>query len=266
MPQIVAIECTPAVLCPTRACSSSQSVYNQPPASHLNSSVIIFQKGRIGRSLRKTKRIRDRSEEKTEGCQNKGLGFPYNRISVVDDLAHEIREEDGLGDDGEPSEQVTDAQTHQLWGHLEHGEPQQLHGGLHLTERGWAGILTNHTDASWEQAALDSHLSLFALRVPAGGVGVSAAVSVPPSAAPPVSGLHVVKVIHAARRLDEQGGVSAAVAVTVASDSPVVGESAGRLAVESVAVAWVPDGGSRTGSWNRAEQVRKPNMRFYCKG
>lgn len=33
---------------------------------------------------------------------------------MVDDLAHEIREEDGLGDDGEPSEQVTDAQTQQL--------------------------------------------------------------------------------------------------------------------------------------------------------
>lgn len=51
----------------------------------------------------------------TEGCQNnKGLGFPYNRISVVDDLAHKIGEEDGLGDDGKPSEQVTDAQTQQL--------------------------------------------------------------------------------------------------------------------------------------------------------
>lgn len=115
MPQIVAIEFNPVVLCPTRACSSSHGVYNQPPASHLNSSVIIFQKGRIGRSLRKIKRIRDRAEEMREGCQNnKGLGFPYNRISVVDDLAHEIREEDGLGDDGEPSEQVTDAQTQQL--------------------------------------------------------------------------------------------------------------------------------------------------------
>lgn len=105
---------------------------------------------------------------------------------------------------------------------------------------------------------MDSHLSLFALCVPAGGVGVSAAVSGPLSAAPPVPGLHVVKVIHAARRLDEQGGVSAAVAVTVASDSTVVGESAGRLAVESVAVARLSDGGSCTGSWNRTDQVRKP--------
>lgn len=33
---------------------------------------------------------------------------------MVDDLAHEISEEDGLGDDGEPSEEVTDAQTQQL--------------------------------------------------------------------------------------------------------------------------------------------------------
>lgn len=115
MPQIAAIECNPMVLCPTRACSGSHGVYNQPPASHLNSSVIIFQKGRIGRSLRKAKRIRDRAKEMVEGCQNnKGLGFPYNRISVVDDLAHEIREEDSLGDDGEPCKQVTDAQTQQL--------------------------------------------------------------------------------------------------------------------------------------------------------
>lgn len=56
----------------------------------------------------------------------------------------------------------------------------------------------NKRDRSIMGAALESHLSLFALRVPAGGVGVSAAVSVPPPAAPPVSGLHVIKVIHAA--------------------------------------------------------------------
>lgn len=81
------------------------------------------------------------------------------------------------------------------------------------------------------------HLSLFALRVSAGGGGVSAAVSAPLPAAPPMSGLHVVKVVHAARRLDEQGGVGAAVAVAVAPHSTVVGEGAGRLAVEGVAVA-----------------------------
>lgn len=89
----------------------------------------------------------------------------------------------------------------------------------------------------WEERALDSHLSLFALCVSTGGGGVSAAASPPLLAAPPMSGLHVVKVVHAARWLNEQGGVGAAVAVTVAPHPTVVGEGAGRLAVEGVAVA-----------------------------
>lgn len=82
-----------------------------------------------------------------------------------------------------------------------------------------------------------AHLSLFALCISAGRVGVSTAVSVPLSAPPPVSGLHLVQVVHAAGRLDEKGGVGPAVAVAVAPHSTVVGEGAGRLAVEGVTVA-----------------------------
>lgn len=51
---------------------------------------------------------------------------------MVDDLSHEVGEEDSLGNDGEPGEQVTDAQTQQLRRHLQHGEPQQPHGGFNL--------------------------------------------------------------------------------------------------------------------------------------
>lgn len=86
--------------------------------------------------------------------------------------------------------------------------------------------------------------------------------SAPPPAAPPVPGLHVVEVVHAARRLDEQGGVGSAVAVAVAPDSTVVGEGAGGLAVESVAVAGMPDGGPSTGSWSKTGQVRETNFTY----
>lgn len=58
--------------------------------------------------------------------------FTYGWISVVDDLSHEVSEEDGLSDDGEPGEQVTGTQSQQLRRHLQHGEPQQPHGGLNL--------------------------------------------------------------------------------------------------------------------------------------
>lgn len=51
---------------------------------------------------------------------------------MVDDLSHEVREEDSLSDDGEPGEQVTGTQSQQLRRHLQHGEPQQPHGGLNL--------------------------------------------------------------------------------------------------------------------------------------
>lgn len=51
---------------------------------------------------------------------------------MVDDLSHEVGEEDGLSDDGEPGEQVTGAQSQQLRRHLQHGEPQQPHSGLDL--------------------------------------------------------------------------------------------------------------------------------------
>lgn len=90
--------------------------------------------------------------------------------------------------------------------------------------------------------ALGSHLALFALRVAAGRVGVPAAVPVPLAAPPPVPGLHLVQVVHAARRLDEEGGVGAAVAVAVVAHAAVVGEGAGRLAVEGVAVAGLARG------------------------
>lgn len=179
---------------------------------------------------------------------------------MVDDLAHEIREEDGLGDDGEPREQVADAQTQQLGWHLEHGEPQQPDGGLHLADNMRRHASKPDGCTAGTKSFWVPHLSLFALRVPAGGGGVSAAVSAPLPAAPPMSGLHVVEVVHAARGLDEQGGVGAAVAVAVAPHSAVVGEGAGRLAVEGVAVAGVPDGGSCTGSWKRREQVRKASI------
>lgn len=61
---------------------------------------------------------------------------------------------------------------------------------------------------------------------------MSVSLSVPP----PVSGLHFVQVVHAARRLDEKSSVGPAVAITVAPHSAVVGEGAGRLAVEGVTV------------------------------
>lgn len=51
---------------------------------------------------------------------------------MVDDLSHEVSEEDGLSDDGEPGEQVTDTQSQQLRGHLQHGEPKQLNSCLNL--------------------------------------------------------------------------------------------------------------------------------------
>lgn len=57
----------------------------------------------------------------------------YCRISLVDDLSHEVSEEEGLGDDGEPGEQMAGAQAQQLWRHLQHGEPQQPHRGLNLS-------------------------------------------------------------------------------------------------------------------------------------
>lgn len=51
---------------------------------------------------------------------------------MVDDLSHEVSEEDSFSDDGEPGEQVAGAQPQQLRRHLQHGEPQQPHGGLNL--------------------------------------------------------------------------------------------------------------------------------------
>lgn len=94
------------------------------------------------------------------------------------------------------------------------------------------------------------HLALLALCVPAGGVRVPAAVSGSLFVPPPVSGLHFVQVVHAARRLDEESGVRSAVAIAVASYPPVVGEGAGRLAVEGVTVARLTHGSSSTGSWD----------------
>lgn len=52
---------------------------------------------------------------------------------MVDDLSHEVGEEDGLCDDGEPCQKVAGTQTQQLRWHLQHGEPQQPYGGLNLT-------------------------------------------------------------------------------------------------------------------------------------
>lgn len=165
---------------------------------------------------------------------------------MVDDLSHEVGEEHSLCNDGEPGEQVTCTQSQQLWRHLQHGEPQQPHGGRDLKRRDmirqrrpyWKEIeITGFYFLCVRFSCKNSHLSLFALCISAGRVGVPTAVSVSLSAPPPVSGLHLVQVVHAARRLDEKGGVGAAVAVTVAPDSPVVGEGAGRLAVEGVTVA-----------------------------
>ena len=80
--------------------------------------------------------------------------------------------------------------------------------------------------------------------------------SVSLSAPPPVSGLHLVQVVHAARRLDEESGVGPAVAVAVAAHSAVVGEGAGRLAVEGVTVARLPHRSAGAGSWN-SRQITK---------
>lgn len=79
--------------------------------------------------------------------------------------------------------------------------------------------------------------------------------SVSLSAPPPVSGLHFVQVVHAAGRLDEERSIGPAVTVAVVPNSTVVGEGAGRLAVEGVTVAQLPHGCSRTGSWNKIQIV-----------
>lgn len=68
----------------------------------------------------------------TGGIVRNVSGLPHRGVAVVDDLSHKVGEEDGLGDDGEPGEQVAGAQPQQLRGHLQHGEPQQSHGGLDL--------------------------------------------------------------------------------------------------------------------------------------
>lgn len=70
------------------------------------------------------------------------------------------------------------------------------------------------------------YFTLLALCIPAGGVCVPAAVSGSQSVPPPVSGLHYIQVVHAARGLDEESGVCSAVAITMAAYSPVVGERA----------------------------------------
>lgn len=176
------------------------------------------------------------------------MGLPHRGVSVVDDLSHEVGEEDGLGDDGEPGEQVASAQPQQLRRHLEHGEPQQPHGGLGLGGVGGHGVRGGAAVASGATTReAGPHLALLALRVAAGGVGVAAAVAVPLPAAAALPGLHLVQVVHAARRLDEQGGVGAAVAVAVVAHAAVVGEGAGRLAVEGVAVAGLARGRPRAG-------------------
>lgn len=72
-------------------------------------------------------------------------------------------------------------------------------------------------------------------------------------APPPVSGLDLVEVVHAARRLDEESSIGTAVTVAVVPNSTVVGEGAGWLAVEGVTVAGLPHGGSRTSSWNQMQ-------------
>lgn len=78
---------------------------------------------------------RDEGRSGVTGRRNVSFsGLPHRGVSVVDDLSHEVGEEDGLGDDGEPGEQVTDAQPQQLRRHLQHGEPQQPHGGLGLSQ------------------------------------------------------------------------------------------------------------------------------------
>ena len=75
---------------------------------------------------------------------------------MVDDLSHEVCEEEGLSDDGEPGEQVTNAQPQQLRRHLQHGEPQQPHGGLHLTRGGGGGELMKHHTKYYRKDTLHS--------------------------------------------------------------------------------------------------------------
>lgn len=67
-----------------------------------------------------------------KGCIYIFVWFTYGWISVVDDLSHEVSEEDGLSDDGEPRKQMTGTQSQQLRRHLQHGEPQQPHSSLNL--------------------------------------------------------------------------------------------------------------------------------------
>ncbi len=131
-------------------------------------------------------------------------------VALVDDLPHEVGVKHSLCDDGEPRDQMTHTQSEQLFGHLQHGHPEQTDGGLGLV--------------------------LLALRVPA-GVGVPALVSRSRSVPLLLPLLHLVDVVHAAGRFDEERGVGAPVAVAVGSDPAVVGEGAGRLSVEGVASA-----------------------------
>lgn len=66
---------------------------------------------------------------------------------MVDDLSHEVGEEDSLSNDGEPGEQVTGTQSQQLRGHLQHGEPQQPHGGLNLRT---GDEIRQHPTTKWQ--------------------------------------------------------------------------------------------------------------------
>lgn len=112
----------------------------------------------------------------------------HRRVALVDDLSHEVGVKHGLCDDGEPCDQVTHAQSEQLFGHLQHGHPEQSYGGLGL--------------------------ALLALRVSA-GVGVPALMprSLPVPLLLPL--FNLVDVVHAAGRLDEERRVGAPVAVAV---------------------------------------------------
>lgn len=86
---------------------------------------------------------------------------------------------------------------------------------------------------------------------------MSGSLSVPP----PVSGLHFVEIVHAARWLDKKSCVGPAVAIAVVSHTAIVREGAGRLAIKGVTVTCLPRRGSGTGSCNKREY--KNNYSFW---
>lgn len=70
--------------------------------------------GGVQRSLRKNTNVISQVLSQHETTEHDS----HRRVSLVDHLSHEVGVEHSLGDDGEPGDQVTHAQSEELSGHL----------------------------------------------------------------------------------------------------------------------------------------------------